>query len=33
MKIINSCKMAGLLTDVIEEDCGGLMIRLFKDRF
>jgi len=31
MKIMDSCKMAGLLTPVIEEDCGGLIVRLFKD--
>ena len=33
MKIMDSCKMAGLPTPVIEEDCGGIMVRLFKDRF
>jgi ATP-dependent DNA helicase RecG len=31
MKIMDSCKMAGLPTPVIEEDCGGLIVRLFKD--
>ena len=33
MKILDSCKMAGLPTPMIEEDCGGLIVRLFKDRF
>ena len=33
MKILNSCKMAGLPAPIIEEDCGGLIVRLFKDRF
>jgi len=33
MKIIDSCKMAGLPTPTIEEDCGGIIVRLFKDRF
>ena len=31
MKIMDSCKIAGLPTPVIEEDCGGLIVRLFKD--
>jgi ATP-dependent DNA helicase RecG len=31
MKIMDSCKLAGLPTPVIEEDCGGLIVRLFKD--
>jgi len=33
MKIMDSCKMAGLPTPMIEEDCGGLIVKLFKDRF
>ena len=33
MKIIDSCKMAGLPTPTIEEDCGGIIVRLFKARF
>jgi ATP-dependent DNA helicase RecG len=33
MKIINSCKAAGLPAPMIEEDCGGIIVRLFKDRF
>ena len=33
MKILDSCKMAGLPTPMIEEDCGGIIVRLFKDRF
>jgi ATP-dependent DNA helicase RecG len=33
MKIINSCKAAALPTPIIEEDCGGIIVRLFKDRF
>ena len=33
MKIMDSCKMAGLPTPRIEEDCGGIIVRLFKDRF
>jgi len=33
MKIMDSCKMAGLPTPIIEEDCGGIIVRLFKDRF
>jgi ATP-dependent DNA helicase RecG len=33
MKIMDSCKMAGLPTPMIEEDCGGMIVRLFKDRF
>ena len=32
MKIVDSCKMAGLPPPVIEEDCGGLIVKLFKDR-
>jgi len=31
MKIIDACKIAGLPTPVIEEDCGGIIVRLFKD--
>jgi len=31
MKIMDSCKIAGLPTPVIEEDCGGIIVRLFKD--
>jgi ATP-dependent DNA helicase RecG len=33
MKIMGACKMAGLPTPMIGEDCGGLMVKLFKDRF
>ena len=33
LKIMDSCKAAGLPTPMIEEDCGGLIVRLFKDRF
>jgi ATP-dependent DNA helicase RecG len=33
MKIMDSCKMAGLPTPMIKEDCGGIIVRLFKDRF
>ena len=33
MKTMNSCKAAGLPTPVIEEDGGGLIVRLFKERF
>ena len=33
IKIIDSCKMAGLPTPLIEEDGGGLIVRLFKERF
>jgi len=33
MKIINSCKAAGLPTPVMEEDGGGFIVKLFKDRF
>jgi len=33
MKIMNSCKAAGLPTPIIEEDGGGLIVRLFKERF
>jgi ATP-dependent DNA helicase RecG len=33
MKIVNSCKAAGLPTPILEEDGGGFIVRLFKDRF
>jgi ATP-dependent DNA helicase RecG len=33
MKIVNSCKEAGLPTPTLEEDMGGFMVKLFKDRF
>ena len=33
MKIVNSCKAAGLPTPVMEEDGGGFIVKLFKDRF
>ena len=33
MKIIDSCKMAGLPTPITEENDGGFIVRLFKDRF
>jgi ATP-dependent DNA helicase RecG len=33
MKIVNSCKMVGLPTPVMEEDGGGFIVRLFKDKF
>jgi ATP-dependent DNA helicase RecG len=33
MKIINSCQSAGLPTPTIEEDGGGLIVRLFKDKY
>jgi len=33
MKIMDSCKAAGLPTPIIEEDCGGIIVRLFKNRF
>jgi ATP-dependent DNA helicase RecG len=33
MKIVNSCKSAGLPTPVIEEDGGGFIVKLFKDKF
>ncbi|MGV8138531.1 MAG: ATP-binding protein [Mangrovibacterium sp.] len=33
MKIIDSCKAAGLPTPVMEEDGGGFIVKLFKDRF
>ncbi len=33
MKIINSCKAAGLPTPNLEEEMGGFMVKLFKDRF
>jgi len=31
MKIMDSCKAAGLPTPVMEEDCGGFIVKLFKD--
>ena len=33
MKIMDSCKAAGLPTPVMEEDGGGFIVKLFKDRF
>lgn len=33
MKIVNSCKAVGLPTPTLEEDMGGFMVKLFKDRF
>ncbi|MDR1553583.1 MAG: hypothetical protein LBS69_09005 [Prevotellaceae bacterium] len=33
MKIVNSCKAAGLPIPTLEEDVGGFMVKLFKDRF
>jgi ATP-dependent DNA helicase RecG len=33
MKIVNSCKAAGLPMPILEEDGGGFMVKLFKDRF
>ncbi|GHU98024.1 hypothetical protein FACS1894156_9260 [Bacteroidia bacterium] len=33
MKIVDSCKAAGLPTPTLEEDMGGFMVKLFKDRF
>jgi ATP-dependent DNA helicase RecG len=33
MKIVNSCKAAGLSSPVMEEDGGGFIVKLFKDRF
>jgi ATP-dependent DNA helicase RecG len=33
MKIVNSCKAAGLPTPTLEEDMGGFMVKLFKDKF
>ncbi|MDX9748343.1 MAG: ATP-binding protein [Paludibacter sp.] len=33
MKIIDSCKAAGLPTPTLEEDMSGFIVRLFKDRF
>jgi ATP-dependent DNA helicase RecG len=33
MKIVNSCKAAGIPTPTLEEDMGGFMVKLFKDRF
>jgi ATP-dependent DNA helicase RecG len=31
MKIVDSCKIAGLPAPVLEEDGGGFIVRLFKD--
>lgn len=31
MKIVESCKAAGLLSPLMEEDGGGFIVRLFKD--
>jgi ATP-dependent DNA helicase RecG len=33
MKIVNSCMAAGLPAPILEEDGGGFIVRLFKDRF
>ena len=33
MKIVDSCKAAGLPTPTLEEDMGGFIVKLFKDRF
>ena len=33
MKIVDSCKVAGLPTPVLEEDGGGFIVKLFKNRF
>jgi ATP-dependent DNA helicase RecG len=33
MKIVDSCKNAGLPMPILEEDCGGFIVKLFKDRF
>jgi len=33
MKIVDSCKAAGLPTPILEEDCGGFIVKLFKDKF
>ena len=33
MKIMDSCKAAGLPTPIMEEDGGGFIVKLFKDRF
>lgn len=33
MKIVDSCKSAGLPTPIMEEDGGGFIVCLFKDRF
>jgi ATP-dependent DNA helicase RecG len=33
MKIVNSCKAAGLPAPVLEEDGGGFIVKLFKNRF
>ncbi|GAP73016.1 hypothetical protein SAMD00024442_55_5 [Candidatus Symbiothrix dinenymphae] len=32
-KIVDACKLAGLPTPILEEDGGGFIVRLFKDRF
>jgi ATP-dependent DNA helicase RecG len=32
-KIVDACKMAGLPTPIFEEDGGGFMVKLFKDKF
>ena len=33
MKIVDSCHKAGLPTPRFEEDCGGFIVTLFKDKF
>ncbi|MCL2154716.1 MAG: putative DNA binding domain-containing protein [Leptospirales bacterium] len=33
MKIINTCKLAGLPMPILEEDGGGFIVKLFKDKF
>jgi ATP-dependent DNA helicase RecG len=33
MKIVNACKSAGLPAPVLEEDGGGFIVKLFKDRY
>jgi ATP-dependent DNA helicase RecG len=33
MKIVDSCKSAGLPVPIMEEDGGGFIVRLFKDRY
>jgi ATP-dependent DNA helicase RecG len=33
MKIVDSCKAAGLPTPILEEDGGGFIVKRFKDRF
>jgi ATP-dependent DNA helicase RecG len=33
MKIVDSCKAAGLPSPIMEEDGGGFIVRLFIDRF